>query len=546
MRSSKWWVRAVMLARAVSIDLNNFHLLHYRRVGGFLVTGKNSGTHWLKWLLSHAIAAQHHLPPPAQSSGRESEDFIGHPRWPRKYPQAPRIGASHNLPSSILNWRGVRDLVRLPPIIVLVRDPMEAMLSVFVKWGGLHGLTLPQYVRLPVSLKSKLPADAWWYVEFFNKWGWIARTDPSRVLVLRYEDLSRDPAACLRRIAAHYRFELSEEAIAAALSVADRETVRARQDPNHGETVVPALEARNSVAFSADDRRFLRDLFAEHMTYDFGYGYAKPRTGAALAPFGVRAPGGALRALTAPRAVAGWGLGATAALALLVVVSPLRPATPPTPTVYATAKGEHRTVRLADGTVADLSGGSRILVSLTKGHRDVTMTEGEVAFQVVHDPNQPFTLRVGDRMLRDIGTEFDVRRGAGEVAVTVREGRVDVGPGADPTAPMIPVVAGRQLRHRDGADQSTVAEVAADNVFAWKRGLLIYQDQPLRVVLDDLNRYFPQPLRLADPKLADLRFTGALTVDGEKPTVQRLAALMSLSAAETGDAITLGPNPASR
>ena len=78
-------------------DLTRFHLLHYGdRVDGFFVSGHNSGTHWLRFMLSAAIASRLDLPRPAYSSGPQSDLYIGHARHRRRFPQAPKIGSSHH------------------------------------------------------------------------------------------------------------------------------------------------------------------------------------------------------------------------------------------------------------------------------------------------------------------------------------------------------------------------------------------------------------------------------------------------------------------
>ena len=85
--------------RVFCADLANFFLLQYRGVDGFLITGKNSGTHWLKFMLSCAIAEEYRVPPPQRSSGKAADEIIGHPRWPRRYRHLPWIGSSHTIPS---------------------------------------------------------------------------------------------------------------------------------------------------------------------------------------------------------------------------------------------------------------------------------------------------------------------------------------------------------------------------------------------------------------------------------------------------------------
>ena len=232
------------------------------------------------------------------------------------------------------------------------------------------------------------------------------------------------------------------------------------------------------------------------------------------------------------------GLGAAIA-AGLTVISLQSPApqvsriSRPAATIYTSVRGQQRTVTLADGTRLDLSGGSRVVVSLDAGERHVTMSEGEVAFTVTHDPRRPFSVSVGDREVRDMGTEFDIRRAGSRIKVTVRQGQVEVAATAGRTsasATPIALVAGRQLTHVEGSDISTVRSVSADEVFAWKQGRLIYRDQPLRVVVDDLNRQFPQPLRIEDEHVAALRFTGVLSIDSEDATIRRLVGLLPIAA----------------
>ena len=137
--------------RQLENDLQSFHLINYGgRVDGFLVTAKNSGTHWLRFMASHAIAHHLDLPPPAHSSGPGSDDFIGHPKHARVHPGAPRIGSSHHIPSRLIALAARGGLVSLPPTGVRVRDLRQALLSYYVKWRDAYGLgSLADYLRRP-------------------------------------------------------------------------------------------------------------------------------------------------------------------------------------------------------------------------------------------------------------------------------------------------------------------------------------------------------------------------------------------------------------
>ena len=262
---------AVKVARA---DLANFFMLHHRRLHGFMVTGKNSGTHWLKYMLSCALAHDWGVEAPAQTSGPEGDAIIGHPRWAPKYPDRPRIGSSHTIPSIAFALPVLRLPLRPKPTVVLVRDIRQAMLSNYLKWN--YGVPMADYVQGDPNGKKYI-SDAWWYIHFFNRWGDLARAHPDRVLVVRYEDIQADPEFWLRRTAAHYGFSLSDAAIAAGLAFTGRDAIRQRLGSELDQRIVPDDERRAGMRMTEHDAAVLNDIFARHLRHDFGYGYLPGR-----------------------------------------------------------------------------------------------------------------------------------------------------------------------------------------------------------------------------------------------------------------------------
>lgn len=268
--------------REFETNVNSFHILKYRMVDGFFVSAKNSGTHWLRFMLSAALANHFQLPPPKFSSGPESDAFIGHPRHRARHEAPPRIGSSHNLPSKVIPWLGERRLLALPPTVVLVRDIRDAMLSYYLKWHAGTDLSLTDYVRGGPGGR-RTPANAWWFMRFFDHWGAMVEAFGQQVLVVRYEDVQAAPATWVRRIGAHYGIRFTEEDIAAALAVSGREAVQVQLDPGYGETIVPDRAVREKVRLSSEDDRYLLGLFREYLCHDLGYGYGRPRTAPAKA-----------------------------------------------------------------------------------------------------------------------------------------------------------------------------------------------------------------------------------------------------------------------
>lgn len=266
------WAKVGLDRQALRTNLSNFHTLSHRKsVDGFLASAKNSGTHWVKFMLSNAMAVHYGKPPPARTTGEAADDFIGPAKTPRRYPDLPNIGRTHTIPSALLNTPLARDLVPLKPTVVLVRDIRQAMLSNYVKWREAYGVSLAEYVRGEPEGKRFI-ADVWWYVLFFNRWGDIAAKG-GRVLVTRYEDIQADPARELRRMAGHWNLPLGEPAIAAGAAASGRETMRALQDPEFQEVIIPKAEVREQVRFSDEDEAYLASVFRRYLRHDFGYGY---------------------------------------------------------------------------------------------------------------------------------------------------------------------------------------------------------------------------------------------------------------------------------
>ncbi len=234
---------------------------------------------------------------------------------------------------------------------------------------------------------------------------------------------------------------------------------------------------------------------------------------------------------------AGSAMAAAAAVAAAVVIAPWNVATPYQ--TYATGKGEHKTITLADGSRIDLNAASHISVRMEKSARRVVMDDAQAIFDVAKDEKRPFLITVGDETVRVVGTQFDVRHRDGRVAVTVSRGLVEVSPKSGGAGSAVRLRPGQQLEHVEGGEDAAVSEVSPDEVFGWRSGRLIYRDRPLSEVAADLNRYFAKPVRLDGAQTANLRFSGVLMVDGQDATVRRLTELLPVSATFSGGAVVL-------
>ncbi|HEV7385981.1 MAG TPA: FecR domain-containing protein [Phenylobacterium sp.] len=259
---------------------------------------------------------------------------------------------------------------------------------------------------------------------------------------------------------------------------------------------------------------------------------------------------GALKAAPARRPVVarrGWlvagGLAAAATIAL--AVTPFGAFETATRT-FTTAKGEHRSVKLADGSAIDLNAGSRLSVRLGAHDRRIVLPEGEAVFDVAADKTRPFLIAAGDRTVRVVGTRFDVRRRSGMLSVTVERGVVEVQPSEGAAGRTFRLHPGQRLDHVEGAAGVQVSAADPQQVSSWKSGRLIYRDQPLGDVVADLNQQFARPILLDDPALAQIRVSGVLVLDDQAAVIRRLALLAPIKALPSANGIVLRSDPAAK
>ncbi len=182
--------------------------------------------------------------------------------------------------------------------------------------------------------------------------------------------------------------------------------------------------------------------------------------------------------------------------------------------VYRTGPAGLSRVALPDGTVATLNAHTELRVHFLPALRAVTLVEGEAQFHVVHDSRRPFQVAVDGRVVRDVGTIFDVRRDdARTVEVLVTSGRVAVLPvGGEPSARRLPLrtLGAHQLAvltaHRVTVRRASPQEMAQR--LLWERRKLYFQGETLQQAVAEFNRYNYRRLVIDESSLARLRIGG--------------------------------------
>ncbi|MEO0399548.1 MAG: FecR domain-containing protein [Pseudomonadota bacterium] len=201
---------------------------------------------------------------------------------------------------------------------------------------------------------------------------------------------------------------------------------------------------------------------------------------------------------------------------------------------YATLIGERKSLMLPDGSTVLLNTDSRLEVAFRGDMREIRLLAGEAHFDVAHS-RIPFVVSSRDSMVEAVGTEFSVHLRQSDVEVIVNEGRVRIAPedcvdtddlSAETAEMLTPprfVDAGNAAVFSH--DTTAFASLKMDNVdkaLSWREGVLVFDDEPLADVIQEVSRYTPYQIVIADP---DIR---SRLVGGYFKAEQTMAILTSL------------------
>ncbi|MCC6141414.1 MAG: FecR family protein [Nitrospira sp.] len=181
---------------------------------------------------------------------------------------------------------------------------------------------------------------------------------------------------------------------------------------------------------------------------------------------------------------------------------------------YQTAKGERRTVFLPDGSTVTMNTDTAVAVEFTPARRAVIVREGEALVAVAHGDKRRFDVLSGGRVIRDIGTQFVVRRQDRSVRVTVVEGAVEVQrfeEGALDQSWQV-LMAGQQLSYGPQGPLSQISPASPAVATAWIDGKIVFEDRLLSDVLQEVGRYHAGEIRILDPHVASLKVSGTFSV----------------------------------
>lgn len=173
--------------------------------------------------------------------------------------------------------------------------------------------------------------------------------------------------------------------------------------------------------------------------------------------------------------------------------------------VELTAEASVQEYALPDGTSVTLAEGS-VLRYREDEPRQVKMS-GKVYFDVARNEAVPFEVKAEGAFVRVLGTEFQVVDGE-SAHVYVAEGKVLFA--KSPKAEGVILTQGMSARMDEETNMPVLESEPDANAIAWQRGTFVFDQTPLKEVLDCLSDYYKVSFAATD---LDKRLSGEFYTD---------------------------------
>jgi ferric-dicitrate binding protein FerR (iron transport regulator) len=173
-----------------------------------------------------------------------------------------------------------------------------------------------------------------------------------------------------------------------------------------------------------------------------------------------------------------------------------------------TEQGKQWAMTLPDGSKVWLNAASSIHYPLSfKGNERLVEVTGEAYFEVVHNAKQPFRAKVGDQIIEDLGTHFNINAYNNENAIrtTLIEGALKVTK-ANNSVVLTP---GQQTVSTKDNTRLKIENPNVNDVIAWKNGFFAFRNADITTIMRQLARWYNVEVKY-EGAIPDQEFSGKI------------------------------------
>lgn len=178
--------------------------------------------------------------------------------------------------------------------------------------------------------------------------------------------------------------------------------------------------------------------------------------------------------------------------------------------VVEAPQGSRSEMTLPDGTKVWLNAGSRISYSQAFGYSiRLIKLEGEGYFEVAHNERLPFSVESENVRVKVLGTKFNFRDYPtdAEATISLAEGSVAMN-SMKHTSPDELLKPGQRAVVNKQTGKIKIGTYEVANAIQWTNGQLIFDGEPLRDIIKDLERCYNVQIIVKNTALYNLHFYG--------------------------------------
>lgn len=236
-----------------------------------------------------------------------------------------------------------------------------------------------------------------------------------------------------------------------------------------------------------------------------------------------------------------WAAAAAVAILALVGIYAISADSklPNSASLYASNIGQQKQIKLSDGSLVSLNGGSSVETSADYGQNSRHLSlVGEAYFEVAEDKTKPFVVTAGQTTAEALGTKFNVRKGSKseEVQLSVVEGKVRF---ADLQHKHELILVANQVAHFDPSTGLLVmdGDDAIDEA-AWLQQKLIFKDQAFPKAIERIERQYGVSIQFPS-RLNSARLTANFDHKELPQVLEVLEAVYGVKASQAENVVSL-------
>lgn len=193
--------------------------------------------------------------------------------------------------------------------------------------------------------------------------------------------------------------------------------------------------------------------------------------------------------------------------------------------------------KLPDGTKVFINKNSEIAYTIKDDVREVNL-KGEAYFEVVHNETQPFVINIEGILIKDIGTEFNVKTlSNGDIEVKVEGGEVQF---YTENSEGLNLIKGEKALYSKTKNKFTrVNTDMFDNTSSYRSKVFNFKKTNLKDVIDLLNEVYLSDIRIEDSKLANCPYTGSFSNQPVEEIIEILKETFDMKVEKVGSAYVI-------